>query len=293
MKINLRTDKYLRKLIWISNLYGPPNYLSIGLKQYPMFFGKNFYLGAKIYRMLFEEQYTDNGDKENIIREILNKKISTQMGKQIVMNLEDLDIPIELNDDDKLFTDTANNLSLWFNENFDNANSLVKNVFGFPLPEEITLILAENLDTEMSVTGGLILDKDPVLIGYSRSFHDLENTYLPGIILHEMLHAIIGSNSLINRKTAKSRFFEEALLDYFCSYGIISEKLCLIKKASIDEYHRINVKNRPYTSNISNMLLPMIQNYYKNFENNTVWEYLDKNKFSDLINLAALDKLSL
>ncbi|HIH50480.1 MAG: hypothetical protein ABSE71_03080 [Candidatus Micrarchaeaceae archaeon] len=291
LNIILRTDKNLRILFWISDLYGPPDALPRGMQMYPIFFGNNFYLGSKIHRLVFDTGDGDNERGDRILREFVNDKIESENGKKVAKMLDELDIPIEKAEGDKFFRDTFRDISTEFNKYEPKINKLVKQIFGMDLPKEITLILAENFDRGISVSGGLIFNKDPILLGYTRSFVNVNKANMTGIMIHEILHALLGSNSLINRKTTEGQYFEEALLDYFCSVGIISEKIGLIKKMSMEEYHEHNTKNRPYTIKISEVLLPIMKDYYNHIEDSTIWEFLNDERFDKVLNRDEIKKL--
>ena len=100
------------------------------------------------------------------------------------------------------------------------------------------------------------------------------------------------SRNIINRKIEEGSYFEEALLDYFCPYGIISEKIGLIKRSTLKDYHQHNIKSRPYSAKISGVPLPIIKDYYKNINNSTIWEFLNDKNFDSLLNRNEIKKLS-
>ena len=157
LKLIPRTDKNLRPLLWIYQLYGPPDSLSKGMESYPFFFGNDFYSGRKIYDYVFDEK------RKEIFKALLDRNSKQIEGRKVKRMLDRLDIPTEKADDDKFFRDTYKQISTEFNKYETKANSWIKRVFGMSLPDEATLILAEKFGRGTS--GGMLVS-DPVIIGY-------------------------------------------------------------------------------------------------------------------------------
>jgi len=291
LDIILRTEKNLRVLFWISDLYGPPDTLTRGMQMYPIFFGKDFYLGSKIHKLAFDTGEGDNEAGDKILREFINNKIESEDAKKVAELLNEMNLPIEKTSDDKFFMDTYNEISAEFNKHEPEIKKLVKQIFGLDFPNRISLIIAENFARGSTFSGGVIFSKDPLLLGFTLSFDKVDKANIVGTMIHEIMHALFAQKSLINRKTIEGQYFEEALLDYFCPFGIISEKIGLIPKMSIDEYQKHNLENRPYAVGISDTLLHIIEEYYDHIEDSKIWEFLKDAKFNKMLNRDSINKL--
>jgi hypothetical protein len=73
---------------------------------------------------------------------------------------------------------------------------------------------------------------------------------------------------------------EEALIDYFAPHGILTEKLGLTEKASVEEYAKRNAMANPRASAATNALMPYIKSLYKDIGTQSVWSALKSFDYS-------------
>jgi hypothetical protein len=195
--------------------------------------------------------------------------------------LDNLDIPI-LDPDNPLSIDFAISIEKYFNSHSDNINEFFGLIFGFQLPKNISFVIRKSYT---NATYANMLTANPIIIGLSLNsgFNLPKKT---SIILHEILHALIKINNKINYTTnlqGSANLFEEALIDYFAPYGILTEKLGLTEQKEIDIYCMDAIRYRPKSKEISQELLPVIKSYYQSKFEQTIWGYLSDTKFKDFI----------
>jgi hypothetical protein len=285
MELKFNTDQELRKLVFVYNLIGPPNSITRGMQGYPMFFGKNFFLATQIYTKVFESK-----DRDKIWRILLggkDKKMALEKAgmKDLAKLLTGIDIET-LDPKDEFFATTAASLEKDWERQGHEAERLVRSVFGAKLPESITLLLTEFYGG--GTQGGKICD-DPVVLSYSRNVRDERNktggnnnSWVP-VLIHETLHSILGRNGLIQRRWMQGSSFEEALLDFFCPMGMLTEKLGFHERQTLEEYQKYNVRNRPSSKEMSDRLMPYMKKYHEMIGKMTVWEFLKGGGFEDVI----------
>ncbi len=285
MKIKFRTEKRLRKLLYMYNLYGPPDSLPSGMREYPMFFGKEFFTGAKLYDLIFRNPK----NKEKIFKSLIYGKPNDKKTRMLLTKLDGLDVAIERNDNDKFFKEVAESIGKELKAHSKETDAWAKRMFGMELPDEAIIIIGEGFNPN-SGQGGMILEKNPIVLGYCVNPRDLDRPML-SVIVHEILHSLLGARGLIRREKGGA-IFEEALLDYFAPYGILTENSGLGKKESIERYHEYNVRNRPSSREISSKLLPIMQRYQRSGYKKPIWSFLKEEKeFKKFLKIKEIDKI--
>jgi hypothetical protein len=149
-------------------------------------------------------------------------------------------------------------------------------IFGFKLPGKIDLVLD---CTHGRNSNGSCLSPNPSIV--SLQIESYNNGY-PGVLLHELLHSLIGKDGSI---IGAAKNFEEALLDYFAPQGVLDEKVGLIKTLDIDEHQKSQERGRPYSIEESRRLLPVIKEYYKICGEKTIWRFLEEKRFTEIRSL--------
>jgi pyruvate/oxaloacetate carboxyltransferase len=158
-------------------------------------------------------------------------------------------------------------------------------VFGFPEPRRMLVILSENYAPESTSGWGLpSKDKDTCMLGYLIGKNRIsEYKSALSVFIHEMIHSLLFKYKIINNKEKNSGMFEEAVLDYFVPYGMLTDRLELRKRQSVKEYYNANILGRPESKEMALQLLPVMEKYDKIFGKQTIWRFLSDNGFSRYI----------
>lgn len=161
----------------------------------------------------------------------------------------------------------------------------IRSVFGSDLPKAVTIILSEDPGPNVVHGGALGINKEERTsifgLGVGKLDKSSKDVVVP-ILIHEMLHNIIDLDDTLTKK-ARPIWFEEAVLDYFVSNGMMSAKLGLLPEKEISQYNSENTKRRPYSKEISDKLLPSMKEYWENYGKKTVWHFLSERGFSEYI----------
>ncbi len=269
MKIIFNSNKYIRVLVAINNLFGPEDSIAQKMLIDPRFFGKEIYLATKIYEKL-KINLKEFGVNSFWVL-FLDRNISDAKRKfpDLIENLNQLSTI--LNFDDILTNKISNQINQDFKILDSNINVLLNKFFAFKLPDEIDIII--DYDTIASFTGSS-LSYSPLIISIQMPKY---SNKIITISLHEILHSLINKNKNIPEDKYR---FEEALLDYFAPNGIIDEKLELLDSFKIEERFESLISNRPYAINEAKELLPIIKEYCEMSDKITIWEFLKKSGFS-------------
>ncbi len=272
MELAIETNRAIRTLYLISKLFSgrDPDMAKFTqyMARYAMFFGDKLNNAALI-------QYMVNKLKPNEMSELYNalfdKKIS-KTGKnpkimEIVGSLTEMQLDMG---PDKVVEEAAKKLLSRYKKLEDNLSYWVSKIFGFSLPKQLHVILHVG---PFFGNGDYIYSNPPTI---ALAFDFYKDDVL-GILVHEMLHYLIDKNGMKARLANIDANFEEALLDYFSPDGILDEKLGLIGKFDLDFHQRMQVSLRHASYQISERLLPIIKEYYKQCENVTIWNFLKSN----------------
>lgn len=284
MRINYRTDAVARKLFFVYQLFSPGAMRNA--KGYAQFLGTGFYAAAKAQNYIFSGRGT-RSDTEAMCREILSAAPGTatqpERRAEAMRLLDAIDVPL-LDDDDPVFTCAESGINTVFKECGDRIDSWLGRIFGFRLPDEITLILGEYHDPNSSGGGSMV--GDPVIIGYLVNGTFSSNPAgaarrAADVMQHELLHSLIARSRMIKAPGVSG--FEEALLDYFAPSGMLSAKVGLADRYDLMEQHSLVVANRPGASRESERLMPAMEEYNKVCGDVTVWGFLAAHGFEGYI----------
>ena len=123
------------------------------------------------------------------------------------------------------------------------------------------------------------MTNNPVILGNIINGNYKSANEIIDVLQHELLHSLIfRQNSL---KLKENNNFEEALLDYFAPFGMLSSKVGLIDNYNLEKQWKKANLLRPYASNESNELLPVMKKYQKVCGKMTIWAFLYKNGFKN------------
>ncbi len=272
MKIIINSNKYIRLLVSIHNLFGPEDSMAKKMLNESELFGKEFHLTAQIYTDIKTNIKKSGQNKFWTLFLDKNMPKTKQKYPNLIKKLNQL---IKLNNKNKTSKEISNQIIKNFKKHETKINYLLNNIFLFNLPEEVNLIVDYDITTSFT---GSSLSYDPVII--SVQMPEYANKIMT-ISLHEILHSLINKNKTIPEDKYR---FEEALLDYFAPRGIIDEKLNLINNFNIKERFEQIIFNRPYVKEEAQKLLPIIKNYYKVSEKTNIWKFLKKSGYK-FINL--------
>lgn len=283
MKLLFKNNKNIMGAIYLYNSFGPPNAMPLVARRAPALLGKDFYEAATID---FEIRNLENGYMSlfmHLFGENLNVKTEAKC-KEIIRKMEKaIYIPKEYNA--KLLRDVENKFRELYVSKEARITKEIKNMFGFKLPASTTMAVsgAFYTDGKRSSGGQLFSTSNDIFMALEVSYsidmeHDMDTLF--AVFIHELLHGLIGQNSL--RIKRDSDYFEEALLDYFAPYGLLTQRLGLTNGKDAEKCHNVNIMNRPYASAMAQRLLPHMKRYYKR-QDSTVWEYLAKKGFGKYI----------
>ncbi|MDE1761888.1 MAG: hypothetical protein KGH59_02280 [Candidatus Micrarchaeota archaeon] len=288
MKIYFRNELRLRKLLFIYDL-GAPGALTSAMKEVPWIFGDRLAYSVKIY-----DEYISDARYHNRVwyalatnnrpRILTNKEYSN-----LITLLDKIDVPI-LSEGDQFFEKLIGGLQKVYNTNEERIAKHIKDVFGFKMPKEATVILSESGSRRLSFGGGLAFDKkrNSVIfgLGVGRNTKSWNKTTM-AVFIHELLHKLIAMNGTLKKKVdgdENPQYFEEAVLDYFVPNGILGEKLGLMEKKDISSHKKKNDAQREVAKGISDRLLIPIKEYSKSYGKVTIWNFLAKRGFAKYIN---------
>ncbi len=269
-------DETPRKLLCLIDLFSDRSVLKLG-KKYPGLFGQDFRTAQDVYerflsnRELSRDLWTDLVIKKRPRGEVAEglKQLTFYQSEQKHAELAKRQIMAD------------------YESEKDDIASYFGKIFGFSPPKKLLIILLQT-GAESGSTGRCIAinDSQTALIGYLFSTDEITNkkSMVLGIILHELLHSLIESNGILNRKNPDSYLFEETLVDYFLPNGILSHRLKHSEPRDIDIYQKENIIFRPSSKSMSEGLLPIIKEYDDSFAERTIWEHLKKSAFRIYLN---------
>ncbi len=279
MKIIYRTDAMARKLLLIYQLFSSRSIN--GLKSYSQFFGKDFFIAAQIHNEVFSNLNRADSQKLRLAmlsNEPIKDRSLLERKENATRLLQNLKIPL-LKETDLLFKKLEKEIDVSIKVHENKINTWFYKIFGFNLPKKVTMILAENYNPNFSAASSLT--NNPVIFGSIINENYKSANEIIDVLQHELLHLLIfRQNSL---KLKENNNFEEALLDYFAPFGMLSSKVGLIDNYNLEKQWKKANALRPYASNESNKLLPVMKRYQKVCGRMTIWDFLYKNGFKNLI----------
>ncbi len=279
MKIIYRTDAMARKLLLIYQLFSSRSIN--GLKSYSQFFGKDFFIAAQIHNEVFSNLNRADSQKLRLAmlsNEPIKDRSLLERKENATRLLQNLKIPL-LKETDLLFKKLEKEIDVSIKVYENKINTWFYKIFGFNLPKKVTMILAENYNSNSSAAS--FLTNNPIILGNIINENYKSANEIIDVLQHELLHSLIfRQNSL---KLKENNNFEEALLDYFAPFGMLSSKVGLIDNYNLEKQWKKANALRPYASNESNKLLPVMKRYQKVCGRMTIWDFLYKNGFKNLI----------
>lgn len=271
MQLFFRKETRLKKLVAISQIFGPPDSAVRRMIDYAPYIGKEFGQASQIYNLL---SFRSRNEHAKFYRAFLEKdetkkkRIITRMGKGQVFDLLDhLDIPEK---EQSYYRSIEDGLRKMISTKGNVADKWVKKIFGKPLPRKVYVIPFENYSR--SSTSGTLLIENPPAVGLGGNFRNSKHLF--GVFLHEVLHAVVDP---IIREGNSS--FEEALLDYFVPHGILAEKFGLIKKFDFAAHKKKVLQNRKCSADESEKLASVMQEYRSILGKKTIWQFLQEKGF--------------
>ncbi|MCL5094762.1 MAG: hypothetical protein M1168_02150 [Candidatus Marsarchaeota archaeon] len=280
MKIIYRTDAMARKLLLIYQLFSSRSIN--GLKSYSQFFGKDFFIAAQIHNEVFSNLNRTDSQKLRLAmlsKEPIKDRSLMERKENATRLLQNLKIPL-LKETDLLFKKLEKEIDVSIKVYENKINTWFYKIFGFNLPKKVTMILAENYNSNSSAAS--FLTNNPIILGNIINENYKSANEIIDVLQHELLHSLIfRQNSL---KLKENNNFEEALLDYFAPFGMLSSKVGLIDNYNLEKQWKKANSLRPYASNESNELLPVMKRYQKVCGRMTIWNFLYKNGFKNYIN---------
>ncbi len=269
-----------RKLLLIYQLFSSRSIN--GLKSYSQFFGKDFFIAAQIHNEVFSNLNRTDSQKLRLAmlsKEPIKDRSLMERKENATRLLQNLKIPL-LKETDLLFKKLEKEIDVSIKVYENKINTWFYKIFGFNLPKKVTMILAENYNSNSSAAS--FLTNNPIILGNIINENYKSANEIIDVLQHELLHSLIfRQNSL---KLKENNNFEEALLDYFAPFGMLSSKVGLIDNYNLEKQWKKANSLRPYASNESNELLPVMKRYQKVCGRMTIWNFLYKNGFKNYIN---------
>jgi hypothetical protein len=281
LKLVFKNNNNLTRAIWLYKSFGSPSSLTSAARYYPAIFGKQFYNTAKInydinslanrYRTLFAFLFSEKMDDNTKVK---CQKIIKRLEKTIYMPKENSSVE-EIRD----------KLSGVYHSKEGKIKKEFKNIFDFNLPDQLFVVLTGALYHDDQLSGsGLYSNSKNLAISLEVSYENKSKDYIQtalSVLLHELLHILIQKNNKLTYNSGD--YFEEALIDYFVPHGIISRNLGIEKRDTINDYFEYNAKVRPYAKEISEKLLPILEEYNKMNNKENIWNFLKKKGLSKYI----------
>lgn len=276
MEIIFRTDEDLRKLVAINEMFGPPDSPLRRVGGYAPLVSKEFYIAIQVFNFL---QTLSREEEDQVWLTLLGEKEAKKAFSGTALSdlrklLAEIDFPLNEEGFRKV-----KHFSEKFRVNVANAEDWIKKIFGKSLPEKVVVIPFGYPLTFSS--SGTVLVRSPVVVGMTMGYRS-EKVYL-GVLLHEILHALVRDEMKSSRLPGASNWFEEALLDYFVPDGILAEKIGLFEKLDLEELKKKNLRCRRYAAGDSEKLFPIIKEYYEVCGKKTIWEFLRENGFGSYL----------
>jgi hypothetical protein len=276
MKLIYRTDKELRNLVAVNQMFGPPDSPFRRADGYASFISKEFYIAAQVaalYCALGREE------QEAIWLSLLgDRSVKIPLSGEEFSRLRKLLSEVESPLDEAAFK-KVKRFSGMLQENIEKADYWTRKIFGVPLPEEV-IIIPFGCPISWS-NSGTCLVRSPVVVGMTMGYRD-HRAYL-AVILHEVLHALVGPRIKQPVPPRPENCFEEALLDYFVSDGILAEKAGFLDKLDLNNLKRENARYRGWAAEESEKLFPVMKEYYPICGEKTIWEFLREKGLGDYL----------
>lgn len=276
MEIIFRTDEDIRKLVAVYDMLAPPDSPLRRVGGYAPLVSKELFVAVQALNLL---RSLDCGRQGSVWLALLGEKgaersLSEAKFSHLKKLLAEIDFPL-----DKKGFRRVKRFSEKFQINADKAKVWVKKIFGKSLPEKV-VIIPFGYPLYFSNSGTMLV-RSPVVVGMTMGYRD-DKTYL-GVLLHEILHALVKDEIKRPRSSYPSGWFEEALLGYFVPGGILAEKIGLLKKLDLEELRERNAQGRRYAAEESEKLFPVMKEYYPICGKKTIWEFLKEKGFGNYL----------
>ncbi len=276
MELVFNTNKYLRKLASVWDLFGPPNSPARLLRAYDArFFGNPFYISAQIYDEMQKMAQSREGIRP-LWFAFLDRNISTSKSDKRFTSLTKLVASLEIPMEDEngvLFRRFIKTFKGDFETYEKESAMLVGKIFGFTFPERLDVVL--DLRGGVARSGSSLIADPPTIAMHLDKY---ERSCIT-LMLHELLHALVRKNKIIRSDKQTPRWLEDAVIEYFVPHAIIDEKLGFIDSFNIDEFEKEREFARPYAAEEFRRLLPHIKEYYKICGKKTIWRFLEEKGF--------------
>ncbi len=271
MEIIVNTNPLIRKFLRIHYMSSPREPTK-DLFKFADFFTPNFYRAAQISDMIYGQDR--RGVESALQLSLLDRNISRddEYSKDFKDLLESIDIQSITTSTE--LVEAAKNKLIEDYAKFSNAISTwIEKIFGFKLPDRLDVIL----DMSPWFGQGVFISDDPPLVAVSIEKYETRDI---GILLHETLHYLMRRNGMSGKMQGIDPVFEETLMDYFCPYGILDEKIGILgHEMDIEGHSKQQIRLRPLSAQLSKKMLPLMEEYYRICGNETIWDFLRKKGF--------------
>lgn len=272
MELVLNTNARIRKLVAVWNLFGPVNSPMRRMLEYDSrFLSKEIRVAHKVYKEM--ERLSGSKNDKDFWKAFLDRNQSSARKKysKLVKLLGTLKVPMG-KEKGAFFRKTSRSLVKDLEVYNSRISIWVKKIFGFNVPHKVDLVLDRS---PLKGDRGASLLSNPSIISLQIYRYDKR---IIGVLLHEILHSLIGNSANLKSKRARCGYAEEALLDYFTPYGILDRKIGLTNSLNIEKHQKEQERLRPYSAETSRALLSAIKEYYSACGETTIWSFLKKEK---------------
>lgn len=262
MNIHFQDSPLAKKLVYIGQMFGPPNAPAKTLMRCAPLISDRFYFACQVKQIL---SGLDSTEHNNLFACLSHTSSDADirdrfqsLEQQTLLNiLDQITLPVGLHPSKEEILSASVNLN----------DALISQVFLNDIQQDITIILFDEYEQEK--TSGTKISTSPCILGLGGA---MKSAHAQDVILHEALHTICDSYIRPNENN-----FEEALLDYFAPNGYLSWKLGLENKFDIEACHRRAVQLRPYSKGESERLLPVMEKFFSQKEPHDIWAFLKEN----------------
>lgn len=277
MKFNFLESENIRKIYIIRNLFsGMPEHMV----ACPSIFGNRFLNGYDIYKELKKPDPTTSNHKKaemqlvNALLKVdgIDAYLSSVGKSDLIKKLDAFKLPVIRDSLEPVEASMTSRFSMYKNR----IDKCFCDIFGIEPPEAVNIVLCEGFNEDW--VKGQMLSTNPITIGIS-VYTDIDNMLM--VMLHELLHALLYRENMINYSAQKGAgAFEEILLRYFVPHGLLAARLG-IKNTGIEIAKEEAMRVEP---NITATLFNAIKTYDEAGQGETIWKHLKDTQFSHLIN---------
>ncbi len=260
MEVVLNTNQYIRKVVGISNAFGPPDSVFRQMLKYNSWIlGKPFYSACEVYKLTkstaFDAAWTDLLDSN------IEDTLKTKKHPELLRLLNAIELPTSKE------TDAGEKrvlliLKKLLNKHCSEFERYSNKTFELKFPDKINLVV--ELSRTFGTFGGTMPTKNMLI---SIEVHQNDPNPI-SVVFHEMLHALFKFNGI----KFKTNYIEEAFLDYFTLDGLLEKDLGFIDSFDAEKKHEFNVIHRRYAKAESDALLPLFSKYVIAGAQGSIWK---------------------